>query len=346
MKKIYSTRTTKKNNYFFFVFFIIFAFSFLGKALAAESMSLTATPVRLGDDFSISLSPGEKKQVQVKVRNGSSDKVALQSSAVDFVVADDGATPVAIEKVDSNNRWSLASWLTLAPAENKLASEEVATINVLIEVPKDALPGGHYAMIYHNPIDSIAVANQSSGSGISQRVGTLLYVMVKGPINEEAYISRFNWPKFLENGPVNFSLNIENQSDIHISTKPIMKVYNLFGKEVADIELESKNIFPKSERSFNGVWNKVWGLGYYKANIEAVYGNNGQVMSATASIIMFPVKIFLLIAIIILIVVIIFASIKRHKESSKSSSNSDSTLSSEVNPETKNEEPDESEKKD
>ncbi len=331
---------TKKSNYLFFILF--FAISFLNKTFAADTMSLTATPVRLGDDFSISLSPGEKKQVQVKVRNGSSDTVVLESAALDFVVASDGATPVVVDKLQADNRWSLASWLTLAPAEHKLASEEIAVVNVLIEVPKDALPGGHYAMIFHRPVNS--ASEDGSGSGISQRVGTLLYVMVKGNVIEEAAISSFNWPKFLENGPVDFSLNIDNQSDIHINTKPVLKVYNIFGKEVVNIETEAKNIFPKSERAFSGTWNKVWGLGYYKAIVEATYGNQGKVMTAQAGMFLIPVKMILLVLIIILISTILFLSLKKRKESGllASTSNSDSDL--EKNPETNNEESDHPEK--
>jgi hypothetical protein len=214
-----------------------------------------------------------------------------------------------------------------------LDSEEVATVNVLIEVPKDALPGGHYAMVYHRPINSNPV--ESSGAGISQRVGTLLYVIVEGQINEEAYISSFNWPKFLENGPVNFSLDISNQSDIHINTQPVLKIYNLFGKEVESINLEAKNIFPKSNRSFSGTWNRVWGLGYYKAVVESAYGSQGGVMTASAGLYLIPVKIILLILVVILISTILFLSVKKRKEVGK-----------EVNPaspisdsETNNEEP-------
>lgn len=306
-----------------------------GPVLAISNLSLTATPVRLGDDFSISLNPGEKKQVQVKVRNGSSDVVALESKAVDFVVAEDGATPVMVDEKQSDARWSLASWLTLVPAEHRLDSEEVAVVNVLIEVPADALPGGHYAMIYHRPLNASDVTN--SGSGISQRVGTLLYVTVLGDINEEAYVSQFNWPKFLENGPVNFSLKIDNQSDIHINTKPVLKIYNMFGKEVANLEIEAKNIFPKSEREFTGTWNKVWGLGYYKAVVEATYGSQGRVATAIAGLYLIPVKIILLILITILIGTILFLSLKKRKASALKDSVS-------IDLETKNEESDELQK--
>jgi hypothetical protein len=290
--------------------FFFFVFVFAGKVAAVSNLSLTATPVRLGDDFSIKLKPGEKKQVQIKVRNGSGEAVALESKATDFIVADDGSTPIVVD-TKTDLRWSLASWLTLVPAEHQLKNEEIAVVNVLIEVPKDALPGGHYAMIYHRPLNVSIEAE--SGAGISQRVGTLLYVVVDGPVNEEAYISRFNWPKFLENGPVDFSLQIDNQSDVHINTKPVLKIYNLFGKEVANIEVEAKNIFPKSGREFYGTWNRVWGLGYYKAVVEAAYGSQGKIMTATAGLYLIPVKLILLILIIILIGAIIFLSLKKRK---------------------------------
>lgn len=292
----------------FFLFLLV-----VGRVSAVSNLSLTATPVRLGDDFSISLKPGEKKQVQIKVRNGSEETVALESKANDFLVAEDGFTPILVDAKQVDSRWSLVSWLTLVPAEHKLASEEVAVVNVLIEVPQDALPGGHYAMIYHRPLNSATITE--SGSGISQRVGTLLYVMVEGDINEEAYISNFNWPKFLENGPVDFSLKVDNQSDIHINTKPVLKIYNLFGKEVANIEVEARNVFPKSEREFAGSWNKVWGLGYYKAVVEATYGSQGRVMTATAGLYLIPVKIILLVLIIALIITILFISLKKRKAS-------------------------------
>lgn len=281
---------------------------------AAEVLSLTATPVRLGDDYSIQVAPGEKKQVQVRVRNSATvGTVKLESKAVDFIVAADGATPVPLEGVTgSDSRWSLAQWLTLAPAQHTLAPSEVGVVNVLIEVPADALPGGRYAMIYHRPLNQ-AEASGGSGSGISQRVGTLLYVVVEGEVKEEAYISRFDWPTFMENGPVNFSLQLDNQSDVHISAQPVVRVYNLFNQEVARIDTELKNVFPQTEREFQGEWQRVWGFGPYRAVVEAVYGTQGQVARAEAVLWLVPVKLILLALILILILTIAVLAIKKRR---------------------------------
>lgn len=288
---------------------------------AVDSMSLTATPVRLGDDYSIRIAPGEKKQVQIKVRNGATSAVSVETLASDFIVAEDGATPILLDAATADPRWSLAEWLTLAPSQHQLDSEEVATVNVLIEVPADALPGGRYAMIYHRPV-SAATASPISGSGVSQRVGTLLYVIVDGPVNEEAYINSFSWPEFLEHGPVAFDLRVDNQSDVHIYAKPVVKIYNMFGRQIASIELDGRNIFPKSTRDFTGNWEKVWGFGYYKAVVESPYGNQGMMMSASAGLWMIPVKLLLFVCIIILIITILFIALKKQRAASASKTQS------------------------
>jgi hypothetical protein len=100
---------------------------------------------------------------------------------------------------------------------------------------------------------------------------------------------------------------------MHISTAPVVKIYNLFGKQVASLESESKNIFPLSEREFKGTWSRVWGFGYYKAVVEASYGSQGQLATTQAILWMIPVKLILLALIIILILVIVILSIKKRR---------------------------------
>ena len=291
-----------------FVLIFLLFFVFLPKTNAQSSLGLTATPVRIGDDGSLSLDPGEKKQVQLKVKNSSKDDVALESRVADFIIGDDGRTPVVVNDAE-NERWALSSWVTLAPAYNELVAGGSAVVNALIEVPEDAMPGGHYAMVYHQP--AIAAEPDQTGAGVSQRVASLLYVIVKGPINQEAYISALKMPGFLENGPVDISLTVNNQSDVHISPEPVLKVYNLFGKEVASFKAEKKNIFPLTEREFSAQWGKVWGFGRYLVKAEAAYGDQGQVAVAEAAIWLIPVKIIIAGLIVILIIFAVIVALKK-----------------------------------
>ncbi len=67
-----------------------------------KQISLTAIPPRLGEDNSLKALPGEKLQVQLRVRNLSDQTVDVVTTAKDFILAEDGETPLAIDDSVSN----------------------------------------------------------------------------------------------------------------------------------------------------------------------------------------------------------------------------------------------------
>lgn len=282
--------------------------------LAIDQASLTAIPTRLGDDNSVKIKPGEIRQVEVRVVNSGTRPMTIATDALDFTVGEDGATPVAItETVEGANRWSLASWLTMTPNEQTLGPGQMGVINVLIQVPEDALPGGHYAMITHRPsAGPIDAEENTAASAINQRVGTLLYVVVDGPINEEAYITNFIIPKYLEFGPVPFSFTIDNRSDIHITPQMGLTITNMFGQEVETIQPETKNVFPFTSRSIEGEWERIWGIGKYNAELKMSYGETGKVVISKTSFWLIPIKLVIAALIVLLTAIAAIISIRRH----------------------------------
>jgi hypothetical protein len=275
--------------------------------------SLTAVPTRLGEDNSIRLKPGEKKQVEVRVVNSSNRTINIASSAQDFIVDEDGATPVPLDTNDDKaNRWSLASWLVMTPAEQTVGPRRTAQVNVLIEVPEDALPGGHYAMITHQPTLAALEENGTAAAGVNQKVGTLVYVVVEGPINEEAFITDFTFPKFSEYGPVPYSFTVDNRSDIHISPQVGINIKNMFGQTVDTIQPETKNIFPLTNRKYEGSWKRIWGFGPYTAELTMSFGTQGKVVIAYSRFWLLPIKILMAIGVVFLTLVAIGISIRRH----------------------------------
>lgn len=279
--------------------------------------SLTAIPPRLGENLSLKIKPGEKIQTSVRVRNGSSQAMTVQSLAQDFIVDLGGETPIAVTDQISN-RWSLASWLMLTPSVQVVQPGDIATINVIIEAPEDALPGGHYAMITHQPnfgggeTSSEFSLIPRSAATLQQRVGTLLYVIVDGPINEAAFIRELDFPKFTEYGPVPFSFTVDNQSDIHLSPQIGVEIYNLLGRKIETIEMETKNIFPFIARGFEGQWDRVWGFGPYTAKVVMSYGSTGQIAIAQTRFWLLPITLLMAILVIILVIVAVTIVIRRH----------------------------------
>jgi len=285
----------------------------LAQETNSNNITLTAIPPRLGEDGKLKVSPGEKLQVQLRVKNLSSKPVTTVTKAQDFIIDEDGETPIAINDSVSN-RWSLSKWLTITPTEIEILPKQTVGFNVLIEVPKDALPGGHYAMILHQPQEATSTfkITNPTESSIDQRVGTLLYVTVEGNINEEAYIRNFNTPSFTEYGPVPFSFTVENNSDIHIAPQIDVEIYNLFNKRVDNIKIDSKNVFPLTSRNFKGEWRRVWGAGYYKAKLTMSYGTQGSIVVATQNFWLLPIKLVIATIVGLLIIIILVISIKKH----------------------------------
>lgn len=269
-------------------------------------------PPRLGDDLSLKVAPGKKLQTAVKVRNNSTKAFTINTAIDDFIIGEDGETPVAVTE-DVDYRWSLKNWLILAPDFQVLQPKQTGIINVIIDVPTDALPGGHYAMITHKPVGLNGEKFQDAAASlISQRVGSLLYVVVEGPINEEAFVRDFTLPRFTEYGPVPFSFMVDNQSDIHIRPEISIEIYNLLGMKVDTINIESKNVFPMVSRTFNGQWDAVWGSGFYKAKLIMSYGSGGQVAIVSTTFWLLPITLVGAGLIIILTLIVIFIAIRRH----------------------------------
>ncbi|MDQ3008349.1 MAG: LapA family protein [bacterium] len=277
--------------------------------LPSDTLTLTAIPPRLGDEEEMRIAPGEKIQTSVRIKNSSNQAIAIETLAEDFILGEDGVTPVPVGN-DVSNRWSLAQWITLSPTTQTLQPQQTATVNVLIEVPSDALPGGHYAMIMHQPVgDQTAGASQSR---IGQRVGTLVYFIVDGPINEQAFVREFKFNNFSEYGPVPFSFSVENMSDIHITPRIGIEIFNIFGQRVETLAVESKNVFPLLSRDFEGQWDRVWGIGPYTAKMTMSYGTSGSVVMASTQFWLVPIKLVIAIGAGLVAVLGILVAVRRH----------------------------------
>jgi len=238
----------------------------LKAANGQQAITLTAIPPRL----ELSALPGATLQEALKVRNDSDTEMALEAVTSDFIVNDKLGTPLAVSEAVSG-RWSLASWITASPQKVLLKPKETAAVNLVISIPKNGLPGGHYAMItYSQPREGLL---KTTGSAITQKVGTLVYLNVIGPVTEAANLKEFKADsQFKQYGPTLLMAEIENLGDIHIRPQGTVSVTNLLGKTVFSQNLEEKNIFPFASRTYEFTVPGKWRLGRYTAQLDASAG--------------------------------------------------------------------------
>jgi len=285
------------------ILFITFCSFSSQKVLAQTAIGLSAIPPRL--EVTIK-ADGAVSQV-IKVRNESKEERTISTEVRDFIVTDNIGTPTILSDVDnSNNRWAASSWIQVSPSTVKLKPGETKNLTLTILPPKNALPGGHYAMIVHRPDKSSSL--NSTGASIQANVGTLVYITIPGNIKQNAIIEKFTAPSFSEFGPIDFQTTVKNSSDIHIQPVGAITIKNWFGGKTAQLNLEPTNIFPYTTRDFQNTLNKKWLFGRYSANFNAIYGTNGGLISATLFFWVIPWRLLILIgaaiAIIITLVVI------------------------------------------
>jgi hypothetical protein len=275
------------------------------KVLAQASIGLSAIPPRL----EVTVKADGSSTQTIKVRNESNETRTITTQIRDFIVTDNQGTPTVVNSVDaSSNRWAASSWIQVSPSIVKLKPGETKNLILTILPPKDALPGGHYAMIIHSPDKTSSL--DSTGATIQANVGTLVYVTIPGPIQQNAMVQKFTAPGFSEFGPIDFNTTIKNLSDIHIQPVGAITITNWLGGRTAKLDIQPTNIFPYTSRDFQNTLSKKWLFGRYQANLQAVYGSAGGVISATIFFWVIPWRLLILIAGAIAIIVTIIIVVK------------------------------------
>ncbi len=280
----------------------------VGIAWAQESLSITAIPPRL----ELSALPGATLQETVKFRNDSPTDMTVAVVTADFIVNDNQGTPIAVSETVSG-RWSLSSWITTSPKNLVLPSGQTSVIDLVIAIPDNAAPGGHYAMVTYEPIPEAGL-EAGSGSEIRPKVGSLIYLNVVGDVVEAANLKSFAVEnKFAHYGPIKLSAEIENLGDVHFAPKGAVMVKNMLGDTVAELTLPDFNVFPFASRVYDFEVAGKWRLGRYAAEINATAGDSLVPIHGLIYFWIVPVR-EVTAAAIILIVLITLIILNRRKK--------------------------------
>jgi hypothetical protein len=271
--------------------------------------------------ITLSADPGETIKTQISIRDISSVKLLVEGQVNDFVAAGEDGTPKLL--IDENtktedNPYSMQSWieplntLTLNP-------KEIKKLQVVINVPSNAAPGGYYASVRFT---ASAPGIEISGVALSASIGSLLLIKVNGEVKENmspveigASLKPGGENNILfESTPIYFFERIKNNGNIHEQPTGQMIVTDMFGKKVAvvNINLPPKNILPNSIRRFEQKFDKsVIGnkmlFGKYTVNMKMVYGNDDKVLTSSFSFWVIPYR---LIGIAIIVLVVLFFALR------------------------------------
>ena len=253
---------------------------------AQQTVPLSISPVKQ----EVLLERSQRKNLEVTVFNKGKEAISGNFGVLDFIVREADGTPLLLEKSPYSER-SAQSWIHLPEAETIIEPQKSSTMNLAIAVPPDAVAGGHYVAIFFQP----SLGSREGSSNISVRIVSLVNIKVMGQIKENAMISAFSAPLFLESGPVQLNFSITNAGDYHIDPKGKVILSNMFGNQIDTAPIKELSIFPNALREYKSQVGKNFLLGPYLARISLSYGENGQLLEKDQWLFIFPWKLFLIV---------------------------------------------------
>ena len=263
-------------------------------ALPVSKSSLGVSPAIIEEV----LAPGEEKKTGVWVLNITDFPLPIKANQENFTVQADLLR-------GAGQTFNASSWLRINPQNFILSTYEQKKIEIVINVPPNAEPGGHYATVYFQPL--VSASNiRSQTTYLSAKIGVLMFLTVKGEIIEQANFQDFKTDSFSQFGPIDFSLSFQNRGNVHLLPSGEVVIKNFGDKEIGKAPFNQQIILPKTEKKIKMQWDKKFLLGRFSAQAYVSYGSaNVKLKSEPIIFWVIPwLPLFLLTAAIVLCIVV------------------------------------------
>ncbi|MBU4217255.1 LytR C-terminal domain-containing protein [Candidatus Parcubacteria bacterium] len=258
---------------------IIAVLMFFPMLMHAEGMTLSIAPPMIKNN----VNPGQIWKSSIKVVNNNAEDVEVYTQVLDFKSGDNGGTveflPAPNDK-EKEDKVRLSSWIVMEDEKVIIPAFKSVDVPFVIDVPKSAEPGGHYAAIL---IGTKPPRDKLDGSvvKISSMLSSLILLSVSGDIKEDGRIREFSTNKdFYFEPKVDFKVKFENLGNVHIQPQGEIRVYDFFGKtkEVITLNHQSEfgNVLPGNTRTWDFSWQgsgSLTEMGRYKAQLLLSYGS-------------------------------------------------------------------------
>ncbi len=221
---------------------------------------------------------------------------------------DEAGLPVFERGIDVAESW-------VYPENNvvKLKAGETKSVNFIVKIPEDALPGSRYLGLAAEP------AQENNKGGLNSRLVSLLTLQVKGLVNESIGIEKWD----LQSGAIGkdfwkFDLRLKNTGSIEVPMQAEVAIRNWQGEEIfSEPVVLGNKLLAGSKRALSPeilLKNNISFPGLYQAQIRIVYGKTGQSVSSIAYIWYLPLwsKVAASVFGVILVAIFVFL-IKRKK---------------------------------
>jgi len=268
----------------------LFLAIFLFTKIASASITVEALPDnKVFNDFVIGpgkiemeLAPGQTGTFELSVSNRLGTNKTFNLSLEDFTGSDNPKQTVVLLGSD-RGPYSLKDYLKIGTSTLNIEHGTRARVSVAVSIPTNAEPGGLYGSVLVGIVsrgdDLVNTSGVISTNPIITRIGTLVFIKVKGDVKEDGKLTNFNLAqnnKIISGiDGVTFNLFFKNNGNIHLNPKGTITINNILGTNVGNITVEPWFAMPQSLRFREVSWNPSFLFGKYTAiaSIERGYGD-------------------------------------------------------------------------
>lgn len=297
MKRVHPLPVSKTLSLILFLFFTIIvvglSISLIQTLVKAQNtgQSLEVSP----PSQDIEADPGDTVIIKAKIRNSSNQTLPIVVHLEDFTaLGEEGQVALT-----QGGKYSVVSWAKVYPTRFALRPGEQKEVTATINIPQNAAGGRYGSFIFAVTPENNENINAAS---VSQQVASLFLLSISGPVKEKLELKDITAPRFSEFGPIPFRMRFENKGNVHIKTYGLINVTDILGRKIADIVVTGTNVFPEATRIIQTQLNKTFLIGPYTATAIMYYGTSNEVLNATTTFYVFPVRIAgLIIALLIVL---------------------------------------------
>ena len=267
------------------------------------TFALTIAPAKI--EFNVN--PGDEIRFSIYTRNDGEVSGEFYSIVKGFT-EDEGGTKIWVENAPE------IEWVKI-PQKISASPGETIEVPVVINVPQDAPPGGHFLAIGFGTLPG---KQRGSGLAIGVNVLSLVYINISGNRIDKISISEFMAKKVYFDFPVKFVYKIKNEGNTYVRPTGEIEISNIFGKLIANLRVNEKEfqILPGKEKVLENEWSNNFALGPYKAKFNIYYGlNQSQNLVFNYWFFMLPIKVISIVFVLIIFIVFILPRlIKKYNE--------------------------------
>jgi len=275
---------------------IALLFPFLG-------MALTVAPAKT----ELYVNPGDSLVLQFIVRND--DPVdGYIYPRVRVFSEDEGGSKIFLDNAPE------IEWVSL-PSEIFAPSQKEIKVDVKINVPEDAPPGGHFLGIGFSSLPP-KEKKDTGNVAIGVNVIGLVYINVSGQTVEKISISNLNLKSFVLNLPLKLSYTIKNEGNTYIRPRGEIVFTNIFGKKQGATLVNPRElqILPGKEKVLETNWDPKFAFGPYKVNFNISYGKAETLQFSKWIFIASLRQIIIFIIVVFFLVFVVPALIKKYNK--------------------------------